>query len=180
MHAVQRQSQRRNHHHDGLVHRLRRAQPQHRLVKDPDRESHQRQRVDERREHAGPVVAVRLDLVRRLGLQVEARPRKAQRQCVREIVARIGKQRQGMRLQAGKQFDQHERGSRHQRPPENTSGSVGVPVTVSVGMHPLLSVYSAPCHSCTGPGLSTFLQRRTTGTFRFALSHAQGVVRKIA
>ena len=86
------------------------------------------------------MVAVRLDLVRRLGLQIEAGPRQAQSQRIREIVPRIGQQRQGVRLNPGKQLHQHKRGSRHQRPPENAAGGVGVPVTVPVGMHPILSV----------------------------------------
>ena len=74
------------------------AQPQHGLVENPDRERHQRQRIDKCREHTRPMIAVGLGFIRRLGLQVEAGPRQAQRQGIREIVAGIGEQRQRIRL----------------------------------------------------------------------------------
>ena len=46
-------------------HRLRVAQAQHAFVEDPRRERHQGERVDERRQHAGALIAVGLGLVGR-------------------------------------------------------------------------------------------------------------------
>ena len=70
---------------------------------------HQRQRVDERRQHAGAMIPVGLDLVGRLGLQVEAEPGEQQRQRVGEVVAGIGEQRQRVGVDPREQFHRHER-----------------------------------------------------------------------
>src|SRR5262249_6078577 len=51
--GVEDQTQPRYHDHDAFVYRLGRAQPEHRLIKDPDGEGAKRQGVDESGEHAG-------------------------------------------------------------------------------------------------------------------------------
>src|ERR1039458_4939246 len=99
------------------------------------------------------MVAVGLGLVRRLGLQVKTGPREAQRQGIGEIMARVAQERQRVRLEPGNQFHQNERSGSRQRPPENTAGRMCVSVTVSVGVHPLFSVYTALSAAQNGHGL---------------------------
>jgi hypothetical protein len=57
-------------------------------------------------------------------------------------VARIGQKRQRVRLHPGNQLHHNEHSGGHQRPAENASGRLCVPVTVSVGVHPVSSVYT--------------------------------------
>ena len=92
--AVDQQAQGRDRDHDVLLHRFRVQEALDAFVKDPHRERHQRDGVDESRQYASAVIAVRFDLVGGSGLYVEGKPGEQQRHCVGDVMAGVGQQRQ--------------------------------------------------------------------------------------
>jgi hypothetical protein len=71
------------------------------LVENKNDTAHQRQRVDQRRQHSGAPVAIGLGRARRTAFQKNRDQRQQQRQKVGEVMSRLGKQRQRMRADAG-------------------------------------------------------------------------------
>jgi hypothetical protein len=106
-----RSRRRRRYHHDRFVDRLGPAQPDDAFVEDPGGESQQRQGIDESREHPRAMIAIRLRFIGGLRLEVKSHPSEQQRAGVGEVVPRVGKQGQRVRLDTGDDLDQKSRPS---------------------------------------------------------------------
>ena len=97
-----------DHQHRAAQHLGRVHQPQDRLDRDPDRQHHQRDAVDEGDQHRDAVEAVGPGLVRRATGEAEAHGGERQRGEVGRHVARVRQQRERARDQAARDLGQHE------------------------------------------------------------------------
>ena len=106
--AVEHERHGRGDEHGAAIDRLRRAQARNRLPEDVDRQRDERAGIDEGGEHAGAVIAVRLDGGGRPPLQPEGDEGEQQRERVGEVVDRVADQRERLRPHADGDFDHDE------------------------------------------------------------------------
>ena len=88
------------------------------LVKDEERNRHQREGINQGREHARAMVAVGLGRARRTGLQIYGNQRKQESEKVGEVVSSLGKQGQGVGKQTARQLDQQDDERERQSAPQ--------------------------------------------------------------
>src|SRR4029077_1837476 len=98
------------------------AQPLDRLDEDEDRERDEGSRVEERCDHSGAVVAIRLLRGRWTAFEAQCEQREEKRQRVREVMQRVADQRERTGEDPGAKLQQHE-DKRRDRGDEEFSGS---------------------------------------------------------
>ena len=84
------------------------TEPVDRFDEDVDRESDERSGIDECREHAGAVIAVRLFHRRLAAFELDRTEREQKRDAVGEVVKRVADQRQRMREVSDGELDRDE------------------------------------------------------------------------
>ena len=97
------------------------AEPVHGLHADPQRDDDQRACVDERRQHAGALVAEGSGVVGRAGLEVDGDKAEQESQKIRDVVARFRQQRQRVGAQSGNEGDHDVSERGRQRDAQNQS-----------------------------------------------------------
>ena len=136
---VDEQSEARHPEHGALVDRAGRQKPPVTFEEDEKRQSEQRKGVHEGGQHARAVIAVSVPVVGRAGLEVVRHRRQQQRQRVGEVMARVGEQRETLRLHAGGELHGHERHRYGQGPVQSSPQAIR---RVMVLMHAACSLSS--------------------------------------
>ena len=102
------QSEAGDYQHGQLADGFRRQQAMVAFVENHSRQQQQGEGVDESSQHAGAVKAVGLDLVGRLGGEVETEAGQQQSEGVGEIVGGVGEESETACVQSGEHFDDYE------------------------------------------------------------------------
>ena len=82
-------------------------QPLVALIEQNRGQHHQRQRVDESRQHSRALVTVGSGVIAGPRLPIDSESRQQQGKGVGEVVARVGEQRQAARAESGERLEHH-------------------------------------------------------------------------
>ncbi len=119
-----------NDQHHAVIDRLRRTKALNTFPNQEDREANQHQRIYECSEHACTLIAECFNLIAGARFQFVGRSREHQAERIREIMARVGKQRETAGPPARDGFGNHEQQRHDQRRSQDLTRRGGVMVAV--------------------------------------------------